>query len=90
MSWPGSDGEKQVENRYDEIVPGEKIVWTKSIPNDASNMVTVAVLFEDKGDETKLILHTSAEQKDMTEKGGMLMGYNMVLDGFTEFLKGLI
>ncbi len=90
MSWPGSDGEKQVENRYDEIVPGEKIVWTKSIPNDASNMVTVAVLFEDQGDETKLILHTSAEQKDMTEKGGMLMVYNMVLDGFTEFLKGLV
>ena len=21
MSWPGSNGEKQVENRYDEIVP---------------------------------------------------------------------
>ena len=53
-------------------------------------MVTVAVLFEDQGDETKLILHTSPEQKDMTEKAGMLMVYNMVLDGFTEFLKGLV
>ncbi len=90
MSWPGSDGEKKVENRYDEIVPGEKIVWTESIPGEASNLVTVTVLFEDQGDETKLtmlILHTSVEQKDMNEKGGMLMGYNMALDGFAEFLK---
>ena len=68
----------------------KNIVWTESIPDDASNMVTVAVLFEDQGDETNLILHTSAEQKDMTEKGGMLMVYDMVLDGFTEFLKGLV
>jgi uncharacterized protein YndB with AHSA1/START domain len=90
MSWPGSDGEKQVENKYDEIVPGEKIVWTESVPGDASNVVTVTVLFEDQGEETKLtmlILHTSVDQMDMNEQGGMLMGYNMVLDGFTAFLK---
>ena len=90
MSWPGSDGEKQVENRYDEIVPGEKIVWTESIPGDASNVVNVTLNFEDHGDETKLtmlIVHTTVEQKDMNEQGGMLMGYNMVLDGLTAFLE---
>jgi uncharacterized protein YndB with AHSA1/START domain len=90
MSWPGSNGEKQVENKYDDIVPGEKIVWTESIPGDTSNVVTITLLFEDQGEETKLtmlVLHSSAEQKDMNEQGGMLMGYNMVLDGFTEFLK---
>jgi uncharacterized protein YndB with AHSA1/START domain len=92
MSWPGSDGEKRVENRYDEIVQGEKIVWTESVPGDMSNVVTVTILFEDQGEETKLtmlILHTSVEQREMNEKGGMMMGYNMVLDGFTEFLKEL-
>jgi len=89
MSWPGSDGEKQVESKYDEIVPGEKIVWTESIPGDASNVVNITIMFEDQGGETKLtilMLHRSVEQKDMNEQGGMLNGYNMVLDGFTTYL----
>jgi hypothetical protein len=33
-----------------------------------------------------LILHTTAEQKEMNEKGGMLMGFKMTLDRFAEFV----
>jgi hypothetical protein len=33
-----------------------------------------------------LILHTTAEQKEMNETGGMLMGFNMTLDRFAEFV----
>ncbi len=89
MSWPGSDGEKVVENHYIEIVPNEKVVHKEFAGGDTANQVTVTVLFEDQGSETKLtmlILHDTAEQAKMNEEGGMLMGFNMALDGFTEFL----
>jgi hypothetical protein len=51
--------------------------------------VNITLLFEDAGEETKLpmlILHTTAEQKEMNEKGGMLMSFNMTLDSFAEFV----
>lgn len=92
MEMPGGNGEHAVENNYVEIVPGEKIVWTETAGADPSNQITVTVLLEDQGEETKLtmlILHKSEEQMKINEAGGMLMGYNMTFDAFTEFLTGL-
>jgi uncharacterized protein YndB with AHSA1/START domain len=92
MSMPGMDGEKIVENHYTEIVPNEKIVHTEFAGGDQSNKVTVTVLFEDAGEETKLtmlILHDTPEQAKMNEEGGMLMGYNMAIDGFVAHLAEL-
>jgi|TARA_B110000240_G_scaffold190821_1_gene232524 uncharacterized protein YndB with AHSA1/START domain len=71
------------------IVENEKIVWDEQIAGDDSNQVNVTLLFEDADEETKLtmlILHTTAEQKEMNETGGMLMGFNMTLDRFAEFV----
>jgi uncharacterized protein YndB with AHSA1/START domain len=71
------------------IVENEKIVWDEQIAGDDSNQVNVTLLFEDADEETKLtmlILHTTAEQKEMNEKGGMLMGFKMTLDRFAEFV----
>ncbi len=76
---------KIVENNYTEIVPNEKIVWDEQIAGDDSNQVNVTLLFEETK-LTMLILHTTAEQKEMNEKGGMLMGFNMTLDSFAEFV----
>ena len=76
---------KIVENNYTEIVPNEKIVWDEPIACDDSNQVNVTLLFEETK-LTMLILHTTAEQKEMNEKGGMLMGFNMTLDSFAEFV----
>ena len=76
---------KIVENNYTEIVPNEKIVWDEPIAGDDSNQVNVTLLFEETK-LTMLILHTTAEQKEMNEKGGMLMGFNMTLDSFAEFV----
>ncbi|NQW19564.1 MAG: SRPBCC domain-containing protein [Chloroflexi bacterium] len=89
MEMPGSVSEHSVENKYTEIVPGEKIAWTEFAGGDTSNQVTVTLLFEDQGDETKLtmlIVHDSTEQMNMNEQGGMLMGWTMTLDSFVEFL----
>ena len=89
MEMPGGSGEHAVENKYTEIVPNEKIVWTEMAGGDESNQVTVTALFEDQGEETKLtllILHDSAEQMEMNEQGGMLMGWNMTVDAFATFL----
>lgn len=80
---------KIVENNYTEIHPNEKIVWNEQLAGDDSNKVNITLLFEDAGEETKLtmlILHDSVEQKDMNEQGGMLMGFNMTLDSFTEYV----
>ena len=85
----GKNMGKIVENNYTEIVPNEKIVWNEQIASDDSNQVNITLLFEDAGEETKLtmlILHDSAEQKEMNEQGGMLMGFNMTLDSFAEFV----
>ena len=71
------------------IVENEKIVWDEQIASEDSNQVNVTLLFEDADEETKLtmlILHTTAEQKEMNEKGGMLMGFKMTLDRFAEFV----
>jgi len=71
------------------IVENEKIVWDEQIAGGDSNQVNVTLLFEDADEETKLtmlILHTTAEQKEMNEKGGMLMGFKMTLDRFAEFV----
>ncbi|MDA0595872.1 MAG: SRPBCC domain-containing protein [Chloroflexi bacterium] len=76
---------KIVENNCTEIVPNEKIVWDEPIAGDDSNQVNVTLLFEETK-LTMLILHTTAEQKEMNEKGGMLMGFNMTLDSFAEFV----
>jgi uncharacterized protein YndB with AHSA1/START domain len=89
MEMPGGGGEHAIENIYVEIIPGEKIVWTEMAGGDTSNQVTMTIVFEDQGEETKLTLlalHDSAEQMKMNAEGGMLMGWNMTLDGFTEFL----
>jgi uncharacterized protein YndB with AHSA1/START domain len=89
MEMPGGNGEHSVENRYTEIVPNEKIVWTEMAGGDASNQVTVTIIFEDQGGETKItmnILHDSTEQKNQNEQGGMLMGWNMTFNAFKEFL----
>ncbi len=80
---------KIVVNSYTQIVPNEKIVWNEQLAGDDSNRVEITLLFEDAGEETKLtmfILHDTPEQKDMNESGGMLMGFNMTLDSFTEFV----
>lgn len=85
----GTSMGKIVVNSYIQIVPNEKIVWNEQLAGDDSNRVEITLLFEDAGEETKLtmlILHDSPEQKDMNEQGGMLMGFNMTLDSFTEFV----
>lgn len=85
----GKNMGKIVENHYTEIVPNEKIVWNEQIAGDDSNKVNITLLFEDVGEETKLtmlILHDTAEQKETNETSGMLMGFNMTLDSFTEFV----
>ena len=89
MEMPGG-GEHPVENNYTEIVQGEKIVWSEFAGGDQTNKVTVTILFEDQGEETKLtmlILHDSAEQMKMNEQGGMLMGWTMTFDAFGTFLQ---
>lgn len=83
---------KVVENHYTEIVPYEKIVWNELLSGDTSNQVSITLHFEDAGEETKLtmvIVHESEALKDMNEKGGMLMGFNMTLDSFAEFVSGM-
>ena len=83
-------GEHPVENKYTEIVQGEKIVWTEFAGGDQTNKVTVTILFEDQGEETRLtmlILHDSADQMKTNEEGGMLMGWTMTFDAFGTFLQ---
>jgi uncharacterized protein YndB with AHSA1/START domain len=85
----GSSMGKIVENHYLEIHANEKIVWNEQLGDDDSSRVNITLLFEDAGEETKLtmlILHDSVEQKETNEQGGMLMGFNMTLDSFTEYL----
>jgi uncharacterized protein YndB with AHSA1/START domain len=85
----GSSMGKIVENHYLEIHTNEKIVWNEQLGGDDTSRVNITLLFEDAGEETKLtmlILHDSAEQKETNEQGGMLMGFNMTLDSFTEYL----
>jgi len=85
----GTSMGKVVVNSYTEIVPNEKVVWYEHIAGDDTNKVNITLLFDTQGEETKLtmlIVHDSAEQKDANEQGGMLMGFNMTLDSFTEFV----
>ena len=85
----GKNMGKIVENHYVEIVPNEKVVWNEQLAGDDSSRVNITLLFENAGEETKLtmlILHDTIEQRDTNETSGMLMGFNMTLDSFTEYL----
>lgn len=95
----GPKGEFPYSGVYTEIVPIEKIVSTDefdeslkgSMPDLPEGMV-VTTLFEDKGAQTGVTIHTlhpSVEDKKKHEAMGVIEGWGSTLDNLDEYLEEL-
>ncbi len=81
--------EKWIRADYHEIIPSEKIVYTDAMVDSKGNVpengfqMLITLTFEDLGDKTKVTnqaVFATAQEYEMSVKGGMGQGYDQAYD----------
>lgn len=94
MRWPSGELEP-AEGRFDEVIPGEKLVFTLKVPDKKTNVpmfeVRTTVLFGSAGTNTKLtitvhvLMSTPAAEESLK---GMSIGWTQTLERLENVLPG--
>jgi len=84
----GDDATKQMEffGKYIEVTPTSRIVWTNE--EDEGGAITT-VTFEDKGDQTLLVIHDLYPSKEAALASGSLDGMPETLEQLNELVVSL-
>ena len=83
----GNDASKAMEffGKYIEVIPNARIVWTNDEGGEGGAVTTVT--FEEKGDQTLLVIHDLYPSKEAADEGsGSLDGMPETLEQLEELL----